>query len=242
MPIGRRLFAPSWGFTLLTVMLCGLFITLGRWQWHRGEARQAQWNRFSLGTAQIVPLESRGLDTVPPFQRVALSGRFDPDHQFLLDNRIYQGRAGFDVLTPLRRSDGRVALVDRGWVPFSGVRSRLPDVRLPLRDPVAITGRVAELPSAGLASGRSAPAAEMAWPKITAFPSMSQLASALGSQLEPRIVLLDPQDPNGYVRDWHPTGLEPMRHWSYAVQWWCFAAVSLALWAGLSLRPVHPNA
>ncbi len=65
---------------------------------------------------------------------------------------------------------------------------------------------------------------------------MSELSQAFGQPLEPHILLLDSHDPDGYVRDWHPPGLEPTRHWSYAVQWWSFAAVLLFLWARLSLR------
>jgi hypothetical protein len=30
--------------------------------------------------------------------------------------------------------------------------------------------------------------------------------------------------------------MEPIRHWSYAVQWWSFGVVLLVLWAWLSLR------
>jgi surfeit locus 1 family protein len=235
-PLAQRIFDPSWGFTLLAVALCALFIYLGRWQWHRGELRQAEWDKFSSGAERVLPLGSQPLEAVPRFQRIELEGRFDPDHQFLLDNRIYQGRAGFDVLTPLLRPNGRIALIDRGWVPFSGLRERLPGVALETRDRIVITGRVAELPSAGLASGRAAPSAQGPWPRVTAFPTMAQLSTALGSPLEPHIVLLDPKEQDGYVRDWHPPGLEPLRHWSYAVQWWCFAMVLFVIWIVTSTR------
>jgi len=202
--------------------------------------RQADWDRFSRGAERVRPLTHEALADVPRFQRISVTGRFDPDHQFLLDNRIYRGRAGFEVLTPLERESGRTALIDRGWVPFSGLRDRLPGVALQTRDPVAITGRVADLPTAGLAGGRAAPAAQVPWPKVTTFPSMNQLSEALGRPLEPHIVLLDPEDKDGYVRDWHPPGLEPVRHWSYAVQWWSFAVVAFVLWLGLSLRRAGP--
>ena len=62
------------------------------------------------------------------------------------------------------------------------------------------------------------------------------LSAALGVPLEPGIILLDPQQADGYVRDWHPPGMEPIRHWSYAVQWWSFGVVLLVLWIGLNLR------
>ena len=60
---------------------------------------------------------------------------------------------------------------------------------------------------------------------------MAELASALGAPLEPRILLLDPQAPFGYVRDWQPPGMSPLRHFSYAIQWWSFAALALIVWA-----------
>ncbi len=234
--VGRRILAPSWGMTALTVLLCALFVMLGRWQWHRGNARQEAWDRFSRGAERVLPLGARHLDDVAQFQRVSVAGRFDEAHQFLLDNRSYEGRAGFEVLTPLLRSGADAALVDRGWVPFSGLRERLPGVAIKSHDEITVTGRVSELPSAGLASGRAAPSNLAPWPKVTSFPTMSELSQALGSPLDRRILLLDAHDPDGYVRDWHPPGLEPTRHWSYAVQWWSFAAVLAFLWVRLSLR------
>jgi len=67
---------------------------------------------------------------------------------------------------------------------------------------------------------------------------MGELATALARPLEPRILLLDPQEPNGYVRDWHPPGMAPLRHWSYAIQWWCFAFLAVIFWAVISRRKV----
>jgi surfeit locus 1 family protein len=215
-----------------------VFFLLGRWQWHRGELRQGEYDRFAAGAERVVPIGSQGVDPVPRFQRISVVGQLDADHQFLLDNRSYQGRAGFEVLTPLRRPNGRAMLVDRGWVPFSGLRDRLPGVALKPRGIVTLVGRVDSLPSPGLASGRAPPDPRAPWPKVTAFPSISQLSEMLGISLEPRILLLDPQEEDGYVRDWHPPGMEPIRHWSYAVQWWSFGVVLLVLWVGLSIRKV----
>src|SRR6202030_413322 len=136
----------------------------------------------------------------PLYQRVSVEGRLDGAHQFLLDNRSYRERPGYEVLTPLTRAGASALLIDRGWVPFSGARANLPDVRLGTLPGATFSGRVALLPSAGLALGRAPP--QGAWPKVTSFPSMEELASALGAPLEPRILLLDADEPAGYVRDW----------------------------------------
>jgi surfeit locus 1 family protein len=245
--VGRRVFAPSWAMTALTIALCAVFVRLGEWQWHRAEWRQAEWNAFARGADRAVELGSRGTADVPRFQRVAVAGQFDPEHQFLLDNRVENDQAGYEVLTPLALADGRVLLVDRGWVPFTGYRSRLPDIRLTATGPVRITGRIDLLPVGGLSFGRMAPRGGPQWPKVTSYPEMAQLTGVLaaarpGVRLEPRILLLDPAAPHGYVRDWQPPGMSPARHLSYAAQWWLFAVTLIVIWVVLSAQKPRANA
>ena len=233
-----RVFAPSWPMTLLTLILLTLFVGLGRWQWQRGEAKQALWDAYARNDSPPALQARIDFDTVPRYQRVALSGRFDSDHQFLLDNRSHAGQPGYEVLTPFVLESGRRILVNRGWVPFTGYRDRLPDVSLEGERSAIISGRLDELPTAGLASGRASPDSGSRWPKLTSFPSHEELESALREKLPRRILLLDPQLPNGYVREWSPPGMAPERHFSYAIQWWGFAAVLLVLYFGLNFRKV----
>ena len=240
--LGGRVFAPSAGSTVLTLLLCALLLRLGVWQWHKGIQRQEEWTRFARGADQVIALGARAVSAVPLFQRVSVTGRLDGARQFLLDNRSYRGRAGYEVLTPLTRADAAVLLIDRGWVPFTGTRARLPDIAFEAAAPVTVSGRIAELPSPGLASGRSAPEARAAWPKVTSYPSLAELSAALGAPLAARIVLLDPQARFGYVRDWQPPGMAPLRHLAYALQWWSFAVLALVVWAIMSTRRNHAAA
>jgi surfeit locus 1 family protein len=243
MPAGSRgAFAPSIALTLLMLVVCAAFVRLGWWQWHRWRASDAAWTSFARGADAVEPLGSRTLEEVARFQRVSVGGRFDSAHQFLLDNRSYRGQPGYEVLTPLKRADGRVLLVDRGWVPFTGSRARLPDVSLADTPQVTVSGRAADLPAPGLALGRAPPAAEGPWPRVTSFPDADELARALGSPLAPRILLLDPGAPFGFVREWQPPGMSPLRHLSYAIQWWCLAALAIVLWSVLTVRRARQRA
>ena len=220
--------------TFAALLAVAIFIRLGFWQWHRGAEGQREWQRFARGADEVRTLGSEALASVPLYQRVSVTGTLDEKHQFLLDNRSYQGRPGYEVLTPLRRAADLTLLVDRGWVPFSGSRAQLPRISLHTDAPVTLTGRSGLLPSPGLALGHAPPGG--AWPKVTAFPSMAELAGALGNALEPRILLLDPAAPHGYVRDWQPPGMSPLRHFSYAIQWWSFAALVLLVWVVMAVR------
>ena len=234
--LGSRTFAPSWGMTLLTLALMLAFGALGRWQWQKGNLRELQSEAFARGTERAEPLGTRTLADVQRFHRISVTGRFDPAHQFLLDNRTRDGRAGYEVLTPLVRGDRPMILVNRGWVPFSGFREKLPDVSLPGEASVEVVGRVDELPSEGLQSGRAPPAASAPWPKVTSYPHAAELIALLGRPAEGRILLLDAGQPNGYLRDWQPPGLPAIRHWSYGVQWFAFALLAMVLWVILGMR------
>lgn len=232
-----REFSPSWPMTLATVVLLALFVSLGRWQWHRGEAKQQVWSEFQRQAASEA-LGNRDPDSLPRFTRISLSGEFLSARQFLLDNRSHQGKPGYEVLTPFRTEGGRWLLVNRGWVPFTGYRDRLPEVSLNVAGRQEISGRLEDLPAAGLASGRAPPGAGNTWPKVTSFPTHAELAAALDVRVGERILLLDPETPAGYVRAWQPPGLDPSRHFSYAIQWWGFATVLLVLYFGLNFRKV----
>jgi surfeit locus 1 family protein len=231
-----RRFAPTPLLTLLVLLAIAACVRLGVWQWQRGTLRQAQWTRFEQGAARLTEPGERDLGQLPLYQRVRLQGSFDAAHQFLLDNRSWQGRPGYEVLTPLARAAAPTLIVDRGWVPFTGSRRRLPVITLVAPAAVSLTGRLAELPAAGLALGRAAPAADAPWPKVTSFPDLRQLQAVLGVPLAPRILLLDADAPYGYVRDWQAPGLSPLRHFSYAIQWWCFAALAVVFWVMSSRR------
>ncbi len=188
--------------------------------------------------AAATDLGTRDPDTVERFSHLRMSGRFDAAHQFLLDNRSHAGRPGYEVLTPFVRDVGGRVLVNRGWLPFSGYRDRLPDVSLPENASLTISGYVDELPASGLASGRAAPERGASWPKLTSFPSHAELETSLGQKISRRMLLLDADAPAGYVREWKPPGLAPTRHFSYAIQWWGFAAVLLVIYFGLNFRKV----
>jgi surfeit locus 1 family protein len=225
--------------TLLTVLLLAAFVSLGRWQWQRGVGKQQLWEQFEHSPAPAFTTHPPNFDTSERFSRVAFPARYEPAHQFLLDNRMHDGQPGFEVLTPAVLNDGRRILVNRGWVPFSGYRDRLPDVAMTGAE-ATISGRVEELPAAGLASGRAPPAADDQWPKVTSFPTQNELEQALGQKISRRILLLDPGAPGAgdFVRQWSPPGLAPDRHFSYAIQWWGFAVVLLVLYFGLNFRKV----
>jgi surfeit locus 1 family protein len=228
-------FAPRWYYTLLTIAVMPLFVSLGFWQWHRGEYRSAQWDGFARADVPAIETSAATLVRLPRFTRVRVTGEFHSGRQFVLDNMSHNGAPGYEVLTVLQLADGSRLLVNRGWIPFSGFRDQLPDVAVE-SSPLAVTGRLSSLPIAGIASGRMPPAAAGDWPRLTSFPSMLELSRTLGEPLLDSVLLLDAESGPGYLRDWRPPGISPDRNYAYAVQWWSFAVLALAMFVGFNLK------
>lgn len=227
----RRLrFAPRPAATLATLVAALAFIALGQWQLNRAAEKRALAEDFAgAGPALALPADSRDW---PRYQRVTARGRYDSARQFLLDNRMQGGRAGVDALTPFVLDGGGVVLVNRGWQPFGATRDSLPDVAVaPERRTIA--GRLDELPRPGIAL-EAPPAA--GWPRLVSYPTTDQLATLLGRSIEPRIILLDADEPDGYVREWTLPGTTSGKHLAYALQWFAFAATAVAIWLALSLH------
>jgi len=221
---GSRVFRPKWLPTLCVLPLLGLLLWLGTWQVHRAAEKQALYSAFEKGSGAAVPLAD--VRTPQRYLHVQITGHFVADHQILLDNMPHADSVGYRVLTPFVSTAGQWVLVDRGWVPAGINRTRLPDVSVP-EEIRTLLGRVDEFPRPGVRLGA---AEEAGWPRRMNFPTQQSLQRALGRPVFERLVLLDANEPDGYVRDWHPGGLPPMRHLGYAIQWFALALTLAVLY------------
>jgi surfeit locus 1 family protein len=231
--VAGRTFAPSVAATLATLLGVALLAALGGWQLDRARQQRAQLESFARPAAQpqaLPPADAAG--SLARYAHVRLAGHYLPERQFLLDNMIHAGVAGVRVLTPFVTDGGATVLVDRGWLPLGPSRARLPPVAVGGEARV-LSGRLDALPRPGveLAGGDGG-----GWPRVVGFPTLAELARALGAPLYPRIVLLDPGERDGYLREWRPGGLPPERHVGYAVQWYALALTLLVAYLIVSLR------
>ena len=227
----RRLrFAPRVGPTLAAVAAAIVFAALGNWQLGRAAEKRALAADFARQDA-TVDVRSIAPDS-PRYARVFARGRYDAEHQFLLDNRVHAGRAGVHVLTPLHLADGSTVLVNRGWQPFGATRADLPEVVVSGEER-SIRGRLDRLPRPPIEL-EGVPAT--GWPRLMQYPNADKLSAALGRELYDGMILLDPDEPDGFVREWTVAGSGPDQNLGYAVQWFAFAALAVAIWLALSLK------
>jgi len=241
-PAPRRFAPPAWA-VLLTAVALAAFVSLGTWQLGRAREKRGLVEEFAAGSRDTVEASGLDLGGLPRYQRVRLLGAYDPSRQVLLDNMpSAAGRPGYRVLTPLRRADGRGwVMVDRGWVPLGASREALPDVAVGAGER-EVSGVLDVLPEPGLRLGPATAPGATAWPRVLLFPTEADVESALATDVESRIVLLDPGAADGFERSWRPSlGFGPERHLGYAIQWFAFALVSVVMLIALNLRRVLPD-
>ena len=111
-------FRPFLWLTIVTLPALLMLIGLGSWQLQRLQWKNDLISSFEARSAAdpiAIPSANAELDDLE-FRNLALYGVFQHDKETLLTGRTYEGNAGFHVVTPLLLDDGRIILVNRGWV------------------------------------------------------------------------------------------------------------------------------
>ena len=138
----RFLLGPKWlAFHLLVIVAVIVMVNLGFWQLHRLDQRQT----FNAVIEERYDLPAEPLDDVlrlgvvpdeVAWRPVTTMGTYLPDQGLLVVNRSQGGRAGADPVVPLGLDDGRILLVNRGFVPLGEETPPVPATE------VEITGRL----------------------------------------------------------------------------------------------------
>jgi surfeit locus 1 family protein len=215
----------GWLPYVIGAILVVQFLALGVWQIDRGLDKRAEQRAFKSQAGFAAWSDDMA---VRSFQKLKATGHFDNDHQFLLENIIINGRYGYYVLTPLViAADEPVLMVNRGWLEKSA--EDIDFAAIALDDPlVTVRGRAGSLPRAGYRMGDAiTPGAD--WPQRAVYPTLDELAAAIGRSVQPFVLLLDPEDDYGFFRHWVPEEMGPGRHYAYALQWFAMGVVLAAL-------------
>jgi surfeit locus 1 family protein len=211
------------------LVVAAIGISLGQWQLRRAAEKEAIEQRINQ-REKAPPLRLEGgaagasdADALE-FRQVTVRGAFLPDWTIYLDNRPYQGKPGFHVITPLKiAGSGRHILVARGWIARDVAdRSRIPAIATPAGI-VDVSGSVRRHAGRLLQLGQPAPLKPGA---IVQNLDAAQLAQASGLDIEPFIVEQTSQASDGLVRDWPRPSLGIDRHLGYAFQWFALAATA----------------
>ena len=216
------------------LLLAPLFTGLGFWQLDRAEQKRNLASMLEQRRKMpAVPVSDALRDNAEfEYREFSAEGKFLEEKTVLIENRKHRGKNGFHVITPMRLSQGRILLVNRGWIPatadgnatvYDSPKDNLViegEARVP-RDPALQLGEVA-------LGGEETPR----WPYLT----LEQYHSWSGLDILPFVLLQAPDKNSGFERSWPPPSTNEMMHIGYALQWFAFACITLLIWLKLSIH------
>lgn len=214
--------------TLVPLLAIVTMAALGVWQLNRAEQKQQRLEQIAA-KSQLQALTLEQLDNSFDDIRdipLRVSGQFHQEQYYLLDNKTYQGKVGYQVIAKFIAESGTL-LVNLGWVEGNKDRSQLPTIALPDR-PLAFKGLIA-IPELNPWVSETA-TTEQSWPK-----RIQQLDIDLMQSWQPDepmlsfVLLVSPDQPVGFVRDWQPVVMPPEKHQAYALQWFGLSLAGLII-------------
>ncbi|AXB47201.1 SURF1 family protein [Amycolatopsis albispora] len=242
----KFLLRPSWlALTLVVFAFAAICYTLlAPWQFHRDNERETQ----NAALSASFTAEPRSVEEVLPggaapteatqWDRVTFTGTYVPDAEVVARLRTVLGEPAFEVLTPLRTTDGQVVLVDRGVVRPDD-RTRVPAYAPPPAGEVTVVARVRIDETDPKA--RDAFADESTDGKLHSYTVDSRVvARATGLPIRPGYFQLDVGQPGGLEPLPLPK-LEAGPFFSYALQWIAFGTMAILGWLYFTVRELKPG-
>ena len=235
-----RHFNPGLWPSLAGLVLFLLLIRLGFWQLDRAQEKQALETRYqaqinaepvNLGQA----IRHSGQAQQMYWRKCILTGSYDPQTVFLLDNQVWRGDVGYQVFSRFVLPDGTSVLVDRGWVAAPGTRSEAPEIHT-ATGPVTLTGVAKPAPVSGI---RLKPdVAESLGSNLVRVQriDLAQVGVHYDWELLPYVVRLDPPATDGLSWNGTAPGFGRERHLGYAFQWFALATTLLVIYIVVNMK------
>jgi len=239
-------FSPAIIPSIAAFVVFGVLLSLGFWQLDRAEEKRViERDVHKAQTQQALSLNRYLQDGLAEslltkiYHHAEVTGYYDNQHQFLYDNRTHKGKPGYHVLTPLRLSDKKIAvLVNRGWIPYNGLRDNIPSIQVTDEKQV-IHGEIRN-PSQSIVLS-DIPQVAMKFPVTIQSISVVALSKQLDYPLLPIVIELDKAQPLGFIREWQPYYGKIDKHIAYAIQWFLMAVILLFLYVKLNTKRMMPK-
>lgn len=219
--------------------LCVLIMTaLGIWQLDRKSQKEERLAQLEQRKDNH-PFElDELLSKRPKIQDypVVLTGDLLSDKVFYIDNRINNGKVGFDIIVPLQTAQG-IILLNHGWVQSLGSREFLPTPEL--KNLLRYTGSVVYPTNNRMVQETNLHAGE--FPVLLQQIDLDIMQDYLNMPVLDFIINLAPDTTSVFTRKWTPIVMSPEKHLGYAVQWFGLAIACLTIYLLSLIRLNQPS-
>ena len=218
---------------LFGLIFLPVFISLGFWQLDRADLKEIRQKEYDAAPRQLSEAsESERLLAGRILQPVkTVISKADPRY-FLLDNRTFEGRAGYEVILPVQIGEGWM-LANLGWTRADPDRRVLPMLDLGQDERFEVEG-VLLLPENLIQLSETMPEGSD-WPLRVQSIDLQLFGNLLELPVEPILVKVYSQmDENIVPHKAALNSMPPERHIGYAVQWFGLA-IAMLIWLVVSM-------
>lgn len=224
--------------TAAAIFFIVLTVNLGNWQLSRAQEkddRQAKLNQLSQEPIISIPTSLIKLENYQ-FRKVEVHGTYVPSHTIYLDNKINRGRAGYQIITPVKLDESSMhVLINRGWVVAGRTRSELPEILTPIGK-IMVSG-IAESPTMRTLELSTKVVSGQVWENF----HLDRYRKATGLKIQPLVVLQENKVKDGLLREWTRPDSGSSRNLGYAFQWFAMALAIIILYLVLNVKRNHPE-
>lgn len=237
MRLGSRQFSPGLWPTMATFSILPLLLYLGFWQLDRAEQKTALHQHYAQRSNEA-PVESIGpnIDIVDLlWRRAVLSGSFNQDYTFLLDNQVLNRQPGYYVYSLFKTDIDTTLLVNRGWIRAGTDRWDVPGLATP-GGRLKLSGVIKPAPATGwLLAKNTDEKLEDGLYRLQQI-SPEEISRKYQLTLPSYVLRLDAESTAGYVRDWQQPASGKEKHLGYAFQWFAMASALLIIFLTVNLK------
>jgi len=234
--IGAYRFSPGIVPSISTVALMYLMVSLGQWQADRAEQKDNL--RDAIVARKDLPVismqELPATESERAFLPVSLDGQYDVKHHFLLDNKILNGRVGYDVYSPLKMSNGQAILVNRGFLPQGKTRQDLPVFETP-DEALNVRGLLHKPPSKTIVLADDVNQV-ISWPVVFQYIDIEEIEKILGYPVFSMVLWLDKEENHGFTRTLPALALDSSKNKGYAFQWYAMTLALLIIYIAVNTK------
>jgi surfeit locus 1 family protein len=226
-----------WLVTILAPVAVAVMVGLGLWQLNRLAERRVV-NAAIVARQDLPAIDlNREVPTEPSeaeHRRATVRGEFDPAGEVYWRNQENNGSPGMHVVTPLRLEGGQGAvLVDRGWLPLAGPSDVDASGYQPPVGVLEVSGWISVPPTrvTDLSPYDAVPGPGDQPLKAWFWLDPVLIERQLGYRLLPFVLMLEGSpatDPRALPRLPERPALDEGPHLGYAIQWFSFAAITVA--------------
>ena len=205
-------------FFVIVIITC---IILGLWQIDRANEKAYLYHAFneriSKNPIQFEVIKSNPVD----FTKIIVTGTYISNKQFLLDNKIYNKKAGYEVISPMLFDD-QIVLINRGWVSNNN-RQSLPNIDIRNVDSQAI-GYIYKYKDFYQLSEDFY---KNDWPLIIQNIEIDKIKQMFKYKVFPYVLIMSEDQENSYNIQTIYKKNSDLKHYMYAGQWFLFALIGI---------------